>query len=326
MIATPPKEGRIRSGRIPEDGIRRFWRMSKRQWQLYLFMLIPFVYLCVFCYYPMLGLQIAFKKYSVLKGIWGSPWIGFEHFEKFFSSYQFQRVLINTIRISLYSLAVNFPLSIIYALFLNVMRNLRVKKVIQTITYIPHFISTVVMVGVLFQLFNSVSGVYGTIYRLLGGSGYPMDLFSTANTFDHMYVWSGVWQHLGWNSIIYISALAGVDPELHEAAEIDGATRLKRIWHIDVPTILPTASIILIMDFGHIMGVGFEKTYLLQNTMNLARSEVISTYIYKVGLKSSNTFSYGTAIGLFNSVINCTLLVLVNALSRRFNSEGASLW
>lgn len=304
----------------------RYWRDACRQWQLYLFILIPFIYLLVFCYYPMTGLQIAFKQYSVRGGIWGSRWVGFKHFVDFFNSYQFQRVVVNTIRISVYSLLSSFPLSILFALFLNVVRNLRIKKLIQTITYVPHFISTVVIVGIIFQLFNSVSGVYGGVYRLLGGDGYPTDLFSKSYTFDHFYVWSGIWQNLGWNSIIYIAALSGVDPELHEAAEIDGATRLARVWHIDFPAILPTASILLILNCGSIMGVGFEKTYLMQNTMNLSQSEVISTYIYKVGMKSSNTFSYGTAIGLFNSVINCTLLVVVNTLSRRFNSEGSSLW
>ena len=306
--------------------LKRYFHDVRRQWQLYLFFLVPFIYLLVFCYYPMFGLQIAFKQYSSRSGIWGSPWIGFKHFRTFFESFQFWRVLSNTIRISLYSLAVNYPLSITFALFLNVIRNQRVKKVIQTITYIPHFISVLVIVGIIFQLFNPVTGIYSYIFRLLGGNGYPVDLFGIAGTFDHFYVWSGVWQNLGWNSIIYIAALAGVDPELHEAAEIDGASRLSRVIHIDFPAILPTASIMLIMNFGHIMGVGFEKTYLMQNTLNLSRSEVISTYIYKVGLKNSNSFSYGTAIGLFNSIINCTLLIVVNGLSRRFNSEGSSLW
>lgn len=303
-----------------------FLRDARRQWQLYLFFLIPFIYLCVFCYYPMAGLQIAFKQYSARGGIWGSKWVGLKHFQTFFESYQFTRVLVNTVRISVYSLAINFPLAIVFALFLNVMGNQRVKKVVQTITYVPHFISVTVLVGLVFQLFNPVSGIYGTIYRLLGGSGYPTDLFGIPIAYDHFYVWSGVWQNLGWNSIIYIAALAGVDPELHEAAEIDGATRMGRLRHIDLPAILPTASIMLILNFGSVMNVGFEKTYLMQNTMNLNRSEVISTYIYKVGLKNSTGFSYGTAIGLFNSAINCTLLVAVNALSRRFSSEGASLW
>ena len=306
--------------------LKRFFRDACRQWQLYLFFLLPFIYLLVFCYYPMFGLQIAFKQYSSRGGIWGSPWVGFKHFKTFFESFQFWRVLTNTIRISLYSLMINYPLSIMFALFLNVIRNQRVKKIVQTITYIPHFISVLVIVGIIFQLFNPVTGIYSHLFRTLGGTGYPPDLFSMAASFDHFYVWSGVWQNLGWNSIIYIAALAGVDPELHEAAEIDGASRLSRVIHIDFPAILPTASIMLIMSFGHIMGVGFEKTYLMQNTLNLSKSEVISTYIYKVGLKNSNSFSYGTAIGLFNSIINCTLLIVVNGLSRRFNSEGASLW
>lgn len=305
---------------------RGFARDFLRQWQLYAFFLLPLLYLLVFCYYPMLGLQIAFKNYSAVLGIWNSEWTGLKQFITFFRSFQFERVVGNTIRISLYSLCVNFPLAILFALFLNVIRNERLKKTIQTITYIPHFISVMVLVGIVFQLFNSVTGIYATLFRLFGGDGYPRDLFGVPEAFDHFYVWSGVWQNLGWNSIIYIAALSSVDPELHEAAEIDGASRLGRLRHIDFPAILPTASIMLILNFGSIMGVGFEKTYLMQNTMNLSRSEVISTYIYKVGLKSASSFSYGTAIGLFNSVINCSMLVLVNGISRRVSAEGASLW
>lgn len=306
---------------------KKFIVDSKKTWQLYIFILIPFVYLFIFAYYPMFGIQIAFKNYSAAKGIWGSDWVGMKHFITFFSSHQFKRVIVNTMRVSFYSIVTGFPLAIIFALFLNVIRNQRLKKFVQTVTYIPHFISVLVLVGILFQLFNPVTGVYGMVYRFFNESGgYPKDLFAKAGTFPHMYVWSGIWQQLGWSSIIYIAALAAVSPELHEAAEIDGATRLQRVWHVDLPTILPTASIMLILRFGSIMSVGYEKVYLMQNDLNLIQSEVISTYIYKVGLSSATSFSYGTAIGLFNSIINCSMLIAVNYISKKINEGGTSLW
>lgn len=292
-------------------------------------MLLPLTFLLVFEYYPIFGEQIAFKNFSAALGIWGSPWVGLENFKRFFTSFQFTRVITNTLRISLYSLAVNFPLSLIFALMLNLVRGSRFKKTVQTVTYIPHFISVVVVVGILNQVFNPVIGLYGNIYRLFVPNTYPDNLLTNPNTFIHFYVWSGVWQSMGWNTIIYIAALSSVDPELHEAAEIDGATRLHRIRHIDFPAILPTASIMLILNAGSLMSVGFEKVYLMQNTMNLIQSEVISTYVYKVGMTSGGgaNFSYATAIGLFNSVINCALLLLVNLLAGKLGGdEGATLF
>lgn len=305
---------------------KKFFVDSKNAWQLYMFFLIPFIYLAIFSYYPMFGVQIAFKNYLPSKGIWGSPWAGFTHFITFFKSHQFIRTVSNTISLSLYSLCTGFPLAILFALMLNIIRNQKIKRTIQTITYIPHFISVIVIVGILFQVFNPVNGIYGVIYRIFGGDGYPKDLFTMANAFPHMYIWSGIWQNLGWSSIIYISALSSVDIELHEAAIIDGATRLQRIRYVDFPAILPTASIMFILNMGNIMSVGFEKVYLMQNTLNLARSEVISTYIYKVGLSSGANFSYGSAVGLFNSVINFAMLLIVNTLARKISSEGSSLW
>jgi len=306
--------------------IKKFYIDSKKCWQLYLFFLIPFVVLMIFDYYPMFGVQIAFKDYTSTKGIWGSPWVGFSHFMTFFKSHMFSRVVLNTISLSMYSLIAGFPLAIIFALLLNIIRNQKIKRTIQTITYMPHFISVIVIVGILFQLLNPVNGLYGNLYRVFGGDGYPKDLLTIANAFPHLYVWSGIWQNLGWNSIIYIAALSSVDIELHEAAKIDGATRLKRIRYVDFPAILPTISIMLILRMGGIMSVGFEKAYLMQNNLNLVKSEVISTYVYKVGLSRSSNFSYGSAIGLFNSVINCAMLILVNAISRKLSSEGSSLW
>ena len=318
--ASTPSGGR-------KGGLRKFLRDSRTTWQLYLFALLPLVYLLIFKYYPMFGVQIAFKNYSAAKGIWGSEWVGPKHFQTFFQSYQFSRTVINTLRLSVYSLATSFPLSILFALFLNIIRSQRLKRLVQTITYMPHFISVLVIVGILFQIFNPITGIYGNLYRLLHpNASYPADLFTRASTFPHMYVWSGIWQQLGWNSIIYIAALSGVDTELHEAAEVDGATRWQRIWSIDLPAILPTASIMLILRFGSIMSVGYEKVLLMQNNMNLTQSEVISTYIYKVGLSSATSFSLGTAIGLFNSAINCVLLVTVNLISRKLSPGGSSLW
>jgi putative aldouronate transport system permease protein len=306
---------------------KSIWHKAAKRWQLYLFILIPVVYILIFAYYPMFGVQIAFKDFTAAKGIWGSEWVGFKHFEKYFTNYMFERVIVNTLRLSIYGLLTSFPLAIIFALLINAVKDLKFKKLIQTITYIPHFISVVVLVGMLNQIFNPVIGLYGAFYRLLLGGGYPPDILGKPTAFVHMYVWSGIWQGLGWSTIIYIAALTSVDSELHEAAQIDGATRLKRIIYIDFPTILPTASIMLILNIGSIMNVGFEKTYLMQNNMNLVYSEVITTYLYKVGMTAgASNFSYASAIGLFNSVINCIMLVLFNTLSSKLNRDGASLW
>ena len=296
----------------------------RRRWQLFLFLLIPVIWVLIFNYAPMVGIQIAFRKYKIRDGIWGSRWVGLANFTKFFGSYQFQRVLVNTIRVSLYSLAAGFPLPIVLALCMNALTNQRYKKFIQTLTYIPHLISTVVMVGMLMQIFNSNTGLYGRLGWLFTGQR-PEDILSQASVFPHMYVWSGVWQGMGWSSIIYMAALSSVDASLHEAAEIDGASRFQRCIYIDFPCILPTATILLIMNAGNIMSVGFEKVFLMQNSLNLSTSEVISTYVYKVSLTASGSdFSYGTAIGLFNSVINLMLLVIVNFISKRLTEN--SLW
>ncbi len=295
----------------------------KRDWRLYMFLLIPLAYIIIFHYVPMLGIQIAFKKYNVAGGIWGSPWVGFKHFEKFFKSYQFERVLTNTLRLSVYSLLFGFPFPIIFALLTNTLNSARFKKVSQTIVNLPHFISVVVLVSMINQVFGSRTGLYGIIGQALTGS-YPPDLFANAENFQHLYIWSGVWQNFGWSAIIYIAALTGVSPDLHEAAQIDGASRLQRVIHIDFPSILPTIVIMLIMRMGHVMSVGFEKVFLMQNNLNLARSEIISTYVYKEGLTGKSDFSYSTAINLFNSVVNLFVLFLANQISRRIGDT--SLW
>lgn len=296
----------------------------RRDWQLYLLLLVPLVYVIIFAYVPMGGLQIAFRKYTVRKGIWGSPFVGFDHFVKFFNSYYFGRTLKNTLLLSGYSIVFGFPLPILLALLMNSIRSMKFRNISQTITTLPHFISVVVLVGMVFQLFNARYGIYGILFKALAGTA-PNDPFASPANFYHFYIWSGIWQEFGWGSIIYIAALSGVDPSLHEAAVMDGATRLRRVLHIDIPTILPTITIMLILRMGSVMGIGFEKVYLLQNNVNLSTSEVISTYVYKVGLASGNSdFSYATAIGFFNSAVNLLLIALTNATSRRVGET--SLW
>ncbi len=294
-------------------------------WQLYIFLILPIIYVVLFKYIPMAGIQLAFRKYEIKGGIWDSPWVGMDNFQRFFRSYQFQRVITNTIRLSVTSIALGFPFPIIFALLLNTVNKLKFKKAVQTITYVPHFISTVVLVGMLMQVFNPNFGVYGRIYSYFTGEMAP-DLFASTRGFRNLYIWSGIWQGFGWNSIMYLAALTSVSPELHEAAQIDGASRFQRIMYVDFPAILPTIIIMLILQTGTVMNIGFEKIFLMQNDLNISASEVISTYEYKRGLASggASDFSLSTAIGLFNSTVNLILLGTVNTISRRVNNT--SLW
>lgn len=292
------------------------------RWQIYLLLLIPVAYMVIFAYVPMSGLVIAFKKYDFSKGIFGSPWIGLDNFSKFFHSYKFTIILRNTLTVSLYSLFITFPVPILFALILNAFPGKRYKKIIQTTTYIPYFISTVVMVGLLFQILDYRTGIYGSFYTLLTDATAP-NILTNGKLFKHIYVWSGVWQGTGYSAIIYIAALANVDQALHEAARIDGASRFQLLKYIDVPSILPTASIMLILAVGNIMNVGFEKVLLMQNNLNINYSEIISTYVYKVGLASGvNDFSLSTAISMFNSVVNFILLLTANWGSKKLNGTG----
>lgn len=299
-------------------------RAVVKSWQLYLMISIPLIYILIFNYIPMAGVQLAFRKYSPIAGIYGGEWVGFKYFLRFFNDYQFDRVLVNTLTISLYSLFASFPLPIVFALILNATRTRALKKTVQMASYMPHFISTVVMVGMLFQIFNTRIGLYGKLFEIFGKEATP--IIGLASAFPHIYVWSGVWQNLGWGSIVYLAALANVPMELHEAAMIDGASRFKRLIHIDIQAILPTASILLIMNSGQLMNVGFEKAFLMQGPLNLRSSELISTFVYKTGLSSGGAgdFSYATAIGLFNSVINLLLLVTVNQITKKIGET--SLW
>ncbi|MBQ7247280.1 MAG: sugar ABC transporter permease [Lachnospiraceae bacterium] len=301
------------------------WRLFKRQWQLHLLVALPVLYLVIFHFIPMYGVQIAFRDYRPLKGVTGSDWVGLKWFEQFLSSYNFREVFFNTLILSLYSLA-TFPLPIIFALILHAIRRERYTKVVQTVAYIPHFISISVMVGIISMLLSPVSGIYGNVYRALGGVGYPLDFRASEGAFRHIYVWSGVWQTMGWSSIIYTAALSSVSPELHEAAQIDGASRFKRMIHVDLPAIMPTIAIQFILRCTQIISVGFEKAYLLQSPLNTSVSEVISTYVYKVGMSSFRSFSYGAAVGLFNTVINLILLLGVNYTVRRATDREISLF
>ena len=304
---------------------QRFKKEFKRDWQLHVFMFLPLLYLVIFDFIPMYGIQISFRDYRPLHGITGSEWVGLKWFAQFLSHHEFKEIFMNTVMLSLYSLA-TFPLPIIFALILHAMKGEKYTKVVQTVSYIPHFISTSVMVGIINIILSPVSGIYGNFYRLLGGAGYPIDFRATAAAFRHLYVWSGVWQGLGWSSIIYIAALSSVSSELHEAAQIDGASRLRRMWHIDIPAIIPTIAIQFILRCTNIISVGFEKAYLLQTPLNKSVSEVISTYIYNVGMASFRSFSYGAATGLFNTAINLGLLFAVNYSVRRATDGEISLF
>lgn len=303
---------------------KKFVHDFKRDWQLYVIIAIPVIYILIFAYGPMYGIQIAFKSYTPVKGIVSSDWVGFKWFAKFMGSVKFKSVFLNTLILSLYSLVVGFPLPIIYALLLNAVRSEKFKKFTQTVSYMPHFIALTVAVSLLFMVLSPINGIYGNIYRLFGGVGYPKDIRASADSFRHLYVWSGVWQQLGWNSIIYVAALSSVSAELHDAAKVDGASRLKRIIHIDFPSILPTVCIMLILRCGSIISVGFEKVYLMQTSVNLSTSEVISTYVFKNGMNTFSNFSYGSAVGLFNSVINLTLLLTVNAITSKLSDKEIS--
>lgn len=294
----------------------------RRSYVLYLFLLPSVVMIGIFCYAPMYGVLSAFQNYSPSKGISGSPWLGFQWFVTFFTMPRFGAILRNTLTLSLYTLLVGFPIPILLALMINTVESKRYKKIVQTVTYMPHFISVVVLVSMLNVFLSPRSGFLNHIFEFLGAAE---DTYYTGKPefFAHLYVWSGVWQDMGWNSIIYLAALTGVDPALHEAAQVDGANRLQRVWHIDLPAILPTMVILLIMSIGNIMSVGYEKVFLMQNDLNITTSEVISTYVYKIGLKQQQ-YSYSSAIGLFNNLVNFVLLIAVNRLSARIS--GTSLW
>lgn len=296
-------------------------KQIKHNWDLYLLLVPVLAYFIIFKYVPMYGVQIAFKDFIATKGIMGSDWVGLKHFKRFFDSYYFWRLIKNTLGIGLYELVVAFPIPIILALMINEVRFTRFKKFVQNITYAPHFLSTVVVVGMLFLFLNPRHGIINLILSAIGIS--PIDFMTEPAWFKTIYVFSHVWQHMGWSSIIYLAALAGVSPELHEAAIMDGASRLQRIWHVNIPAIVPVIIILLILNVGNIIDVGFEKVFLMQNPLNKSASDVIATHVYEAGIMGAQ-YSYATAVGLFNSVVSFILLVLVNQIARK--TSETSLW
>ena len=282
-----------------------------------MFLLIPVIHLLIFSYYPIMGAQIAFRRFSPGGGIWGSEWVGLMHFQRFVGMPIFWQILRNTVFLSVYGLFAGFPLPILLALIVNSFPFIKCKKVFQTLSYMPHFISVAVVVGMMMVLLNPRIGVIGNLYFMITGERMT-NVFNSASNFPHLFVWSQVWQSIGWSSIIYIAALSSVDPELHEAAQLDGASRLKRVLHIDLPCIRPTIVIMLILAFGSIMNVGFERAFLMQNPLNMHRSEVIATYVFRVGIVMGiGNFSFAAAIGLFNSSINFIMLLFVNFIAKK---------
>ncbi|NMO94960.1 ABC transporter permease subunit [Paenibacillus lemnae] len=284
-------------------------------------MILPVAYFIIFKYIPMFNAVLAFKDYNVIEGIWGSPWVGTKYFELFFENPAFATLIKNTLIISFYSLAVGFPIPILLALALNEVRSRRFKKTVQMITYAPYFISTVVMVSMLMLFLSPRLGIINLIGNALGFDS--VNFLGDTGMFRTIYVFSDVWQSMGYSAVIYLAALAGVDPSLYEAAKVDGASRFQKILNVDIPGIMPAAVIILILSVGNIMALGFEKMYLMQNPLNLPVSEIIATYVYKVGLLNAN-YSFATAVGLFNSVINLVLLIVVNSIAKRVSTT--SLW
>ena len=292
----------------------------KHKW-LYIMLVLPVLYFLIFAYGPMYGIIIAFKNYSPAIGIMDSPWVGMKNFNRFFDSYFFWEIIWNTLRLSLYSLLVSVPLPIILALMFNEVRKKMFKSTVQTISYIPNFISVVVVVGMIIMFTSPVDGVFNIIRDFFGLK--PIDFMGSTKIFPSVYVWSGVWQSVGWGTLIYTAALSGIPMDQYEAARLDGASKFQTIWHITLPGIMPTIVINTILATGGILGVGFEKILLMQNDMNLPVSEVISTYVYKAGVVGSE-FSFSTAIGLFNNIINFTVLILVNWFAKKVGDT--SLW
>jgi putative aldouronate transport system permease protein len=288
-------------------------------------MLIPVVaYYFIFHYIPMYGLQIAFKDFTPAKGIWGSPWVGLEKFKEFFvyDSFYVWRIIRNTILINVYDLIFGFPAPIIFALLLNEIKNSIYKRALQTVSYMPHFISTVVIVGMIMDFFSR-DGLINQILKFLGILSEPISFMTEPGWFRPLYVGSGIWQNLGWGSIVYLAAISNIDPQLYEAALIDGAGRFRQALYVTIPGILPTIVIMFLLRVGHMMNVGFEKVFLMYNPLTYETADVISTYVYRKGLLEMD-YSYGAAVGLFNSVINFLLVIFSNKIAKKLTET--SLW
>ncbi len=294
-----------------------------RNFDLYILILPTVAFFIIFKYVPMYGVQIAFRDFTPFEGIWGSEFVGWENFIRFFEAPQFWPTIKNTLLISFMNLFINFPFPIIFALLLNQMEIKWFKKSVQTVSYAPYFISTVVMVGLMNTFLSPVSGPINSIIESLGGDA--IHFMGEPDLFYWIYVFSDTWQMTGYNAIIYIAALAGISPEFYEAAMVDGASKFKRVMYIDIPFLIPTISILFILSAGRIMSLGFEKAFLMQNSLNMASSEIIATYVYKTGLVQSD-FSYSTAISLFNTVVNLIFIFTVNWVTKKLSSGENSLW
>lgn len=293
----------------------------RKHWGLYVLLAPGLAYLIVFEIFPIYGLQLAFKDYSISAGILRSPWVGLDHFRQFFQSWGASKIITNTVILSVYQLAIGIPINIGFALCLNWLANRRYKRIVQTVTYAPHFISMVVVVGMMSILLNPTTGPINQFVEALGGDS--VYFFGRKDLFRHLFVWSGVWQNTGWGAVIFLAALSSVNLELYESARMDGANKPQLIWHVDLPTIKPTIIVVSLLAVGRVMTLNFEKVLLMQTPLNTETSEIIQTFVYKVGLENFQV-GYGTAVGLFNSVINASLLLLFNSLSRKFSKE--SLW
>lgn len=301
-----------------QNSVRNF----KHNWDLFFLLLPVLALLIIFRYVPMYGVQIAFRNYRAALGIWGSPWVHLSNFQRFINSYQFKQVLVNTLRLAGLGLGLGFFPPIILALMLNQVRTTWFKKTVQTVSYLPHFISTVVIVGILFIFLSPTSGPINQFLKFFGAK--PIDFMGKPHLFPWVYVLSGIWQSTGYSAIIYIATLAGIPPDYYEAAVVDGATQWQKIKYIDLPFLFPMMATLFILATGQIMNIGYEKTYLMQTPLNTKSSEIISTMVYKVGLLQ-NDFSYSTAVDLFNNVINIILILTVNSIVRRISKDNA-LW
>ncbi len=299
------------------------WKKAlKRDYDVYLLILPVIAYFVIFCYVPMYGIQIAFKNYSPAQGFADSPWVGLTHLTRFINSLYFGRVIKNTLIMSVYSLLLTIPAPVILALLFNEIRTRKLKVTMQAISYAPNFISTVVMVSMIVMFLTPQTGFLDSILRVFG-YGADKSILGQPNAFYHIYVWSGVWQTMGWSSVIYSAAIEGVPADMYEAASLDGASKIKQIWYVTLPTISPTIIILAIMAIGNVLNIGYEKVFLMQTTSNLSTSEVISTYVYKSGLQQAQ-YSFSTMVGLFNNVINFVVLIAANSIAKRVSET--SLW
>ena len=296
-------------------------KIKSANWQFWVIIAVPIIYAIIFAYVPMAGIVLAFQDFSIRKGIFGSDWVGLRYFKQFLTSTSSVLVIKNTLILGVYSFLASFPVPIILAIGINEMRAKRYKKAVQMVTYAPYFISIVVLVGMMMQMMDLRSGIINVILQKIGLE--PVNFFGNPKIFRHLYVWSGVWQSAGYASIIYLAALSGVSKELQEADIVDGANRIKRILHVDIPAILPTIIIMLIFNCASIVSIGLDKVFLMQNSLNASVSEVISTFVYKVGVVNSNV-GFSTAAGLFQAVVAFVLLVIVNRICKKITEN--SLW